>query len=98
MLSSSHTPSSRPTEALPSTAAADTSGHSTQQQDALTGYNGEPVLLVTDIQSQGNPAGNISKMPIASMLYGISVAVCMSSALSEPGGAGLGTVGFHEVK
>ena len=27
-------------------------------------------------------------------MYGVSVASCMSSALSEPGGAGLGTLGF----
>jgi hypothetical protein len=29
------------------------------------------------------------------LLYGFSVAACMSSALSEPGGAGLGTLGFN---
>jgi hypothetical protein len=28
-------------------------------------------------------------------MYGTSVTTCMSSALSEPGGAGLGTLGFH---
>jgi len=28
-------------------------------------------------------------------LYGTSVISCMSSALSEPGGLGLGTLGFH---
>jgi hypothetical protein len=30
------------------------------------------------------------------MMYGASVLTCMSSALSEPGGAGLGTLGLHE--
>ena len=29
------------------------------------------------------------------LLYGFSVSACMSSALSEPGGAGLGTLGFN---
>ena len=29
-------------------------------------------------------------------MYGVSVLTCMSSALSEPGGAGLGTLGLHE--
>ena len=29
------------------------------------------------------------------MLYGFSVSACMSSALSEPGGAGLGTLGVN---
>jgi hypothetical protein len=28
------------------------------------------------------------------MMYGISVISCMSSGLSEPGGAGLGTLGL----
>jgi hypothetical protein len=28
------------------------------------------------------------------LLYGFSVQTCMSSALSEPGGAGLGTLGL----
>ena len=33
---------------------------------------------------------------MAALMYGTSVLTCMSSALSEPGGAGLGTLGFHE--
>jgi hypothetical protein len=32
---------------------------------------------------------------MAAMMYGTSVISCMSSALSEPGGLGLGTLGFH---
>ena len=31
---------------------------------------------------------------MAPLMYGISVLSCMSSALSEPGGAGLGTLGL----
>jgi 2-polyprenyl-3-methyl-5-hydroxy-6-metoxy-1,4-benzoquinol methylase len=34
--------------------------------------------------------------PVLAMMYGTSVATCMSSALSEPGGAGLGTLGLHK--
>ena len=30
------------------------------------------------------------------MMYGISILSCMASALSEPGGAGLGTLGLPE--
>eukprot|EP00775_Hariotina_reticulata_P012665 gene12665-12792_t len=68
-----------------------------QQLDALTGYTGGPTLLVSDINSLGTASGNIAGLPgLASILYGMSVAVCLSSALSEEGGAGLGTVGFHE--
>jgi 2-polyprenyl-3-methyl-5-hydroxy-6-metoxy-1,4-benzoquinol methylase len=33
--------------------------------------------------------------PMAAMMYGMSVSFCMASGLSEPGGAGLGTLGFH---
>jgi hypothetical protein len=33
---------------------------------------------------------------MAPMMYGVSVMSCMSSALSEPGGAGLGTLGLPE--
>lgn len=32
--------------------------------------------------------------PMLAMMYASSVSTCMSSALSEPGGAGLGTLGF----
>jgi hypothetical protein len=35
---------------------------------------------------------------MASLMYGISVLSCMSSALSEPDGAGLGTLGLPESK
>ena len=35
---------------------------------------------------------------MASLMYGISVLSCMSSALSEPGGAGLGTLGLPAVE
>ena len=38
-------------------------------------------------ENQGNP--------VLAMMYSTSVATCMSSALSEPGGAGLGTLGMH---
>jgi SAM-dependent methyltransferase len=34
--------------------------------------------------------------PMLPMLYGFSVLCCMSSSLSQPGGEGLGTVGFGE--
>ena len=35
---------------------------------------------------------------MAALMYGISVLSCMSSALSEPGGEGLGTLGLPEGK
>ena len=56
------------------------------------------MFLVTDIKSTGAPHTNIATMPNAPFLYGVSIGVCMSSATSEPGGAGLGSVGWHEVR
>jgi hypothetical protein len=41
---------------------------------------------------------NAEKNPMASLMYGISVLSCMSSAMSEPGGAGLGTLGLSGAK
>ena len=49
--------------------------------------------LIKDIRSSSTWAGNL-KNPVLALLYGTSVACCMSSALSEPGGAGLGTLGL----
>ena len=50
--------------------------------------------LVKDIRCTDDPRDNL-KNPMAAMMYGFSISSCMSSALSEPGGAGLGTLGLH---
>ncbi len=52
--------------------------------------------LIADIKGCPTFEENLEKNPMAAMMYGFSVLSCMSSALSEPGGAGLGTLGFHE--
>jgi SAM-dependent methyltransferase len=52
--------------------------------------------LIADIKSAPTFEGNLADNPMAGMMYGFSVLSCMSSALSEPGGAGLGTLGFTE--
>jgi 2-polyprenyl-3-methyl-5-hydroxy-6-metoxy-1,4-benzoquinol methylase len=52
--------------------------------------------LIADIKSHPTFEGNLADNPMAGMMYGFSVLSCMSSALSEPGGAGLGTLGFTE--
>jgi 2-polyprenyl-3-methyl-5-hydroxy-6-metoxy-1,4-benzoquinol methylase len=49
--------------------------------------------LIKDIRSTGSWSMD-QRNPVLAMMYGTSVAHCMSSALSEPGGAGLGTLGF----
>ncbi len=51
--------------------------------------------VIADIKAQPTYGENVEKNPMAAMMYGFSVLTCMSSALSEPGGAGLGTLGFH---
>jgi 2-polyprenyl-3-methyl-5-hydroxy-6-metoxy-1,4-benzoquinol methylase len=52
--------------------------------------------LIADIKSHPTFEGNLAENPMAGMMYGFSVLSCMSSALSEPNGAGLGTLGFTE--
>jgi len=54
--------------------------------------------LLVDIKGRDSFAENVEKNPMASMMYGISIMSCMSSALSEPGGAGLGTLGLPASK
>lgn len=51
------------------------------------------VWLIKDIRAKQRWQDNL-RNPLLAMMYGTSVATCMSSALSEPGGAGLGTLGF----
>jgi 2-polyprenyl-3-methyl-5-hydroxy-6-metoxy-1,4-benzoquinol methylase len=58
----------------------------------------EGTWLLVDIKGRDSFAENLKKNPLTSMMYGISVLSCMSSALSEPGGAGLGTLGLPASK
>jgi hypothetical protein len=50
--------------------------------------------LLVDIKAHDTYAANAQRNPMAALMYGTSVLTCMSSALSEPGGAGLGTLGL----
>ena len=52
--------------------------------------------MIADIHGQPSFEQNLSDNPLAPLMYGFSVLCCMSSAMSEPGGAGLGTLGFPE--
>ena len=54
--------------------------------------------LLVDIKAHDTYALNATKNPMAPLMYGISVLSCMSSALSSPGGAGLGTLGLSAAK
>lgn len=50
--------------------------------------------LIKDIRCDESWDAN-RRNPMLAMFFGFSVTSCMSSALSEPGGAGLGTVGLN---
>jgi SAM-dependent methyltransferase len=54
------------------------------------------IWIIADIKAHPTFAANVANNPMASLMYGFSVLTCMSSALSEPGGAGLGTLGLPE--
>jgi len=54
------------------------------------------VWLIADIKALDGYEANVEKNPMAALMWGTSVLSCLSSALSEPGGAGLGTLGLHE--
>jgi 2-polyprenyl-3-methyl-5-hydroxy-6-metoxy-1,4-benzoquinol methylase len=54
------------------------------------------TYLIADINAKATYEENVEENPMAAMMYGFSVLSCMSSALSEPDGEGLGTLGFHE--
>ena len=55
----------------------------------------EGVWMIADIKAHPTFEENAERNPMASLMYGFSVLTCMSSALSEPNGAGLGTLGLH---
>ena len=54
--------------------------------------------LLVDIKAHDTFALNAANNPMAPLMYGISVLSCMSSAMSAPDGAGLGTLGLPESK
>ena len=53
------------------------------------------VWFIIDIDGGSTFEENLAK-PMAPMLYAMSILSCMSSAMSESGGAGLGTLGLPE--
>jgi 2-polyprenyl-3-methyl-5-hydroxy-6-metoxy-1,4-benzoquinol methylase len=55
----------------------------------------EGTWLIADIKAHASYEENLERNPMVAMMYGTSVLTCMSSALSEPDGLGLGTLGLH---
>ena len=58
--------------------------------------NDDGVWICADIRSFPTFEQNLAEHPMAALLYGFSVTVCMSASMSTPDGAGLGTLGFNE--
>jgi SAM-dependent methyltransferase len=54
----------------------------------------DSAWLIKDIRSGPAWQDNL-RNPVLALMYGLSVTSCLSSGLSEPGGAGLGTLGPH---
>ena len=54
--------------------------------------------FIADINGGADFEENLAKRPLSALFYAISVMSCMSSALSEEGGAGYGTLGLPEAE
>jgi hypothetical protein len=78
----------------------DVSRHAIDRARSKAAENGlENVVFRTaaaeDLPDDGAAWRDNLRNPLLAMMYGLSVTSCMSSGLSEPGGAGLGTLGLH---
>jgi SAM-dependent methyltransferase len=70
--------------------------HPEQVMDGIrAAIKDDGTWLIADIKAHASFDENLERNPMAAMMYGTSVLTCMSSALSEPGGRGLGTLGLH---
>ena len=54
------------------------------------------VWLLGDMAARDGVRENVERHPGAATMYAFSTCLCMACALSEPGGRGLGTLGFSE--
>lgn len=73
--------------------------HPQQMMEAIrAALADDGTWLLVDIKALDTFEQNAEKNPMASLMYGISVLSCMSSALSEADGAGLGTLGLSANK
>ena len=73
--------------------------HPTEMMKTIRkGLKDDGTWLLVDIKAHDSLELNVSKNPMASLLYGISVLSCMSSAMSQDGGEGLGTLGLSAVR
>jgi len=69
--------------------------HPAQMMGAIReAISDDGTWLLVDIKAHDTFTLNATKNPMAPLMYGISVLSCMSSAMSAPDGAGLGTLGL----
>ncbi len=54
------------------------------------------TLFVADLNVLDSFEDNLRDNPLAKYFYACSISCCLPSSLSQPGGAGLGTLGFGE--
>ncbi len=64
-------------------------------QTIRSALKSDGTWLIADIKSASTFEENL-KNPMNSLMYAFSVMGCLSSGLSEPDGAGFGTLGFNE--
>jgi hypothetical protein len=73
--------------------------HPTEMMKTIRGsLKDDGTWLLVDIKAHESLEMNVKKNPMASLLYGISVLSCMSSAMSTADGEGLGTLGLSGQK
>ncbi len=73
--------------------------HPTEMMKTIrTSLKDDGTWLLVDIKAHDSLEMNVTKNPMAPLLYGISVLSCMSSAMSSPDGEGLGTLGLSAAK
>lgn len=73
--------------------------HPTEMMKTIRGsLKDDGTWLLVDIKAHDSLEMNVKKNPMASLLYGISVLSCMSSAMSTADGEGLGTLGLSGEK
>ena len=69
--------------------------HPQQMMNAIrSAITDNGTWLLVDIKAHDSFTMNATKNPMAALLYGVSVMSCMSSSMSQPSGAGLGTLGL----
>jgi 2-polyprenyl-3-methyl-5-hydroxy-6-metoxy-1,4-benzoquinol methylase len=67
-------------------------------QTIRSAIRSDGLWFIAEMKARPTLDENVERNPMAAMMYGVSVLSCMSSSLSEPGGAGLGTLGLDATR